>query len=180
MTGAPHNGNEWKKYRVVPRARPSCTLRYAYFTTRSGSKGASGFPGATWDHFRCTVQPRCPEVAAATKSCGLRQWSLRGFCDFEANPKKLAASDCLAVGKAKNPAISAAEWLQTCLRAPWSLRFCDAIFVLLHGGTLVSRSYLVFQLSVRLRLHQSLKLTWRTSALPKKRQIWTSRRMLSG
>ena len=22
-TGAPHDGNEWKKYRVVPRAQPS-------------------------------------------------------------------------------------------------------------------------------------------------------------
>ena len=45
-TGVPHDGNEWKKYRVVPRAHPSRTLPYAYFN-RSGSKGAFSFPGAT-------------------------------------------------------------------------------------------------------------------------------------
>ena len=55
-TGAPHDGNEWKKYRVVARAHPSRTLLYAYFT-RSENKGAFSFPGATWDRFRCTVEP---------------------------------------------------------------------------------------------------------------------------
>ena len=43
--------------------------------------------------------------------------------------KSLAASDFFAAAEAKNPAISAAEWLQAHLRPPWSLRFCDAIFV---------------------------------------------------
>ena len=55
-TGAPHDGNEWKKYRVVPRAHPSRTLLYVYFN-RSGSKELFSFPGATWDRFRCTVEP---------------------------------------------------------------------------------------------------------------------------
>ena len=45
--------------------------------------------------------------------------------------KSLAASDFVAAGEAKNPAISAAELLRARLRPPWSLRFCDAIFVLL-------------------------------------------------
>ena len=51
-TGGPYNGNEWKKYRVVPRAYPLRPLIYAYFN-RSGSNGAF----STWDHFRCTVEP---------------------------------------------------------------------------------------------------------------------------
>ena len=55
-TGAPHDGNEWKKYRVIPRAHPSRTLVYAYFN-RSRSKELFSFPGATWDRFRCTVEP---------------------------------------------------------------------------------------------------------------------------
>ena len=55
-TGAPHDGNEWKKYRVVPRAHPSRTLLYANFN-RFGSKGALSFPGATWDRFRSAVEP---------------------------------------------------------------------------------------------------------------------------
>ena len=40
----------------VPRAHPSRTLLYAY-CNRSGSKGALAFPGATWDRFRCAVEP---------------------------------------------------------------------------------------------------------------------------
>ena len=43
-------------YPVVPRAHPSRTLLYAYFN-RSGSKGTFSLPGATWDRFRCTVEP---------------------------------------------------------------------------------------------------------------------------
>ena len=49
-TKAPHDGNDWKKYLLVPRAHPSRTLLYAYFK-RSGSKGAFSFPGARWDRF---------------------------------------------------------------------------------------------------------------------------------
>ena len=40
----------------MPRAHPSCTLRYAY-SIRSGSKGPFRFPGATWDRLHCTVEP---------------------------------------------------------------------------------------------------------------------------
>ena len=58
-TGAPHDGKEWKKYRVVPHVHPSRILLYVYFN-RSGSKEPFSFPGATWDRFRCTVtvEPR--------------------------------------------------------------------------------------------------------------------------
>ena len=55
-TGGPYDGNEWKKYRVVPHVHPSRPLVYAYFTC-SGRKGAFSLPGAMWDHFRCTVEP---------------------------------------------------------------------------------------------------------------------------
>ena len=55
-TGAPRDGNEWKKYRAVPRVHPSRALLYACFN-RSGSKEPFSFPGATWDRFRCTVEP---------------------------------------------------------------------------------------------------------------------------
>ena len=63
-TGGPYDGNEWKKYRVVPHARPLRPLVYAYLS-RSGSKGAFSLPEAAWDHVRCTVEPppghiRCP------------------------------------------------------------------------------------------------------------------------
>ena len=55
-TGALHDGNEWGE---VP-CRTSCTsLAYPSLCifNRSGSKGAFSFPGVTWDHFRCTVEP---------------------------------------------------------------------------------------------------------------------------
>ena len=44
-------------------------------------------------------------------------------------PKSLAANEFFVASEAKNPAISAAEWLRAHLRPPWSLRFCNAIFV---------------------------------------------------
>ena len=42
-TGAPDDGNEWRKRRVVPRAHPSRPAFYAYFH-RSRSKGAFRLP----------------------------------------------------------------------------------------------------------------------------------------
>ena len=57
-TEAPQDGHEWKKYRIIPHAYPSRTLHYVSFINNgSGSKGAFSFPGATWDRFRCTVEP---------------------------------------------------------------------------------------------------------------------------
>ena len=68
-----------------------------------------------------------PRNRAAAATCG------HGRCELPAilrvTPKSLAASDFFAAAEAKNPAISAAEWLRARLRPPWSLRFCDAIFV---------------------------------------------------
>ena len=43
-TGAPHDGNEWKKYHVVPRAYPSRTLRHAYLIGLE-AKGRFAFQG---------------------------------------------------------------------------------------------------------------------------------------
>ena len=56
MTGRPHEGNEWRKFHVVPRSHP---LRPCVFANRSRSKGVFRLPGpgAMWDHFRCTVEP---------------------------------------------------------------------------------------------------------------------------
>ena len=39
----PYDGNEWKKYRVVPRAQPLRPFVYAYFK-RSGNKGDKFLP----------------------------------------------------------------------------------------------------------------------------------------
>ena len=91
-------------------------------------------------------------IAAATKSggCGdLRSWSPRASCDFEGNPQKsLAASDFFAAGEAKNPAISAAESLRAHLQPPWSLRFCDAIFVPLSLGGASRKTSFAYALSL--------------------------------
>ena len=96
--GGPHDGNEWKKYCVLPRAHPSRTLFYACFN-RSGSTGAFSFPGATWDRFRCTMEPSpghilcrdirffwtsvwcIPEFGTENKSALSRVFSF--FCSFE-------------------------------------------------------------------------------------------------
>ena len=40
----PHDGNEWKKYHVVPRVHPSRTLLYAYLIGPE-AKGLLAFQG---------------------------------------------------------------------------------------------------------------------------------------
>ena len=71
-----------------------------------------------------------PRNCAAAVICG------HGRCELPAilrvTQKSLAASDLVAAAEAKNPAISATEWLRARLRPPWSLRFCDVIFVMLR------------------------------------------------
>ena len=52
--GGPNDGNEWRKYRVGPRAHPLRPLAYAC-SNRSGNKGVFRLPGVTRDRFRCTV-----------------------------------------------------------------------------------------------------------------------------
>ena len=46
-TGGPQEGNEWRKYHVVPRAHPSRPPVYAYFTESKGleAKGLLDFQG---------------------------------------------------------------------------------------------------------------------------------------
>ena len=54
--GAPDNGNDWRKFRVVPRPHP---LRPSFcpLFNRGGSRRAFRLPGAGGDHFHCTVEP---------------------------------------------------------------------------------------------------------------------------
>ena len=58
-TGAPHDGNECKKYRVC--ARLWRTLLYGYFN-RSGSKGDLSFPRSTGSRGIISIV-RCPVVS---------------------------------------------------------------------------------------------------------------------
>ena len=72
-TGGPYNGNAWMKYRVAPRAHPLWPCVFACCRS-SGSKGAFRLPGATWDHFRCMVEPapghiRCRALQVRKLSC---------------------------------------------------------------------------------------------------------------
>ena len=43
-TGAPENGNEWRKFGAVPRSHPLRPLRCTLFN-RGGNRRASGLPG---------------------------------------------------------------------------------------------------------------------------------------
>ena len=59
MTGRPgysDNGNDWKKFRVVPRLYPLRSLVCTLFN-KGGSRGAFGLPGTGGDHFHCAVEP---------------------------------------------------------------------------------------------------------------------------
>ena len=49
-TGVPDNGNEWRKFRAVPRLYPLRSLVRTFFN-KGGSRGAFRLPGASGDHF---------------------------------------------------------------------------------------------------------------------------------
>ena len=55
-TGVPDNGNEWRKFRDVPRSHPLRPLVF-YFGFMDGNRRAFRLPGEGGDHFHCTVQP---------------------------------------------------------------------------------------------------------------------------
>ena len=70
--------DEWRKYRVVPRAHPSRPRKSACFN-RTGCKEAFRLPGATCDHFRCTVEPSSGHIQCRYS------WSL-STCQRVPNP----------------------------------------------------------------------------------------------
>ena len=81
-------------------------------------------------------------VAAAAKNRAAAATCGHGHCELpvilrEAQ-KSLAASVFFCGRRSENLAISAAEWLRARLRPPWSLRFCDAIFVPRSGTAMFS------------------------------------------
>ena len=55
-TGVPDDGNDWRKFRVVPRSYPLRPLIFYYFS-RGGNRRAFRLPGEGGDHFHCTVEP---------------------------------------------------------------------------------------------------------------------------
>ena len=57
-TGMPDNGNEWRKFRVVPRLCPFASPLVLYtFITGGGNRMAFTLPVEGRDHFHCTVEP---------------------------------------------------------------------------------------------------------------------------
>ena len=75
MTGRPGHRNTSCRTSCAHLAYPG----YVYFN-RFGSKGACSFPGATWDRFRCTVEPspghiRC-RFLNVLRASGLLGWFL--------------------------------------------------------------------------------------------------------
>ena len=64
-TGGPDNGNEWRKFRAVPRLYPLRSLVCTLFN-KGGSRGALRLPGAGGDHFHCTVEPSPGHIRCRT------------------------------------------------------------------------------------------------------------------
>ena len=69
-TGALDNGNDWRKFRAVPRLYPLRSLVCTLFSKR-GRRGAFRLPGACGDHFHCTVEPSPGHIRCRKKNyCG--------------------------------------------------------------------------------------------------------------
>ena len=56
-TGVPDNGNDWRKFRVVPRSHPLRSLLLCTLFTKAGNRRAFRLPGAGGDHVHCMVEP---------------------------------------------------------------------------------------------------------------------------
>ena len=55
-TGVPDDGNDWRKFRAVPRSYPLRSLVCTLFN-KGGNRRAFRLPGEGGDHFHCTVEP---------------------------------------------------------------------------------------------------------------------------
>ena len=78
MTGVLDNGNEWRKFRAVPRLYPLRSLVCTLFN-KGGIRGAFRLPGAGGDHFHCTVETFARSYSVSIKHSGTlctRLWTL--------------------------------------------------------------------------------------------------------
>ena len=80
-TGVPDNGNDWRKFRAVPRSYPLRSLVCTLFN-KGGNRRAFRLPGEGGDHFHCTVEPssghiRCRENRRNPQKTG--DWRLSPY-----------------------------------------------------------------------------------------------------
>ena len=61
-TGVPNDGNEWRKFRVVPRSHPLQPLFCTLFNWVGNRRALRRLPGEGGDHFHCTVEPSAGHV----------------------------------------------------------------------------------------------------------------------
>ena len=67
-TGVLDNGNEWRKFRAVPRSYPLRSLIFCTLFNRGGNRRAFGLPGAGGEHFHCTVEPSSGHIRCRTSN----------------------------------------------------------------------------------------------------------------
>ena len=91
-TGVLDNGNEWRKFCVVPRLYPLRSLVCTLFN-KGGSRGAFRLPGVGGDHFHCTVEPspghiRCRQIMTVTPKLDIDSYVWRS-ATLEARDRNL-------------------------------------------------------------------------------------------
>ena len=55
-TGVPDNGNDWRKFRAVPRSYPLCSPCFVLRWIGLETKNVLDYQGRAGDHFHCTVE----------------------------------------------------------------------------------------------------------------------------
>ena len=78
-TGVPDNGNDWRKFRAVPRSYPLRSLVFVLRLIGLETKNVLDYQGRAGDHFHCTVE-RSPGHIRCRKS--LRGVHLLSHCDL--------------------------------------------------------------------------------------------------
>ena len=80
-TGVLDNGNEWRKFRAVPRLYPLRSVVCTLFN-KGGSRRVFRLPGAIGDHLHCTVEPSPGHIRCRKKHININKFAGLSGCQF--------------------------------------------------------------------------------------------------
>ena len=80
-TGMPGNGNEWRKFRVVPCLHPLASPCFSTLFHRGGNTSACRLPGEGGDHCHCTLGTFAQSYSVSTNAVvGVASCRLQNAC----------------------------------------------------------------------------------------------------
>ena len=81
--GVPDNGNDWRKFRAVPRSYPLRSLLLYFVLIGVETEGLLDYQGRAGDHFHCAVEPS-PGVEISIPEGELEKYIFMAEASFSA------------------------------------------------------------------------------------------------